>query len=185
MINILLIYPNKYYAEGLKTALLSSDEGFTVENKNCAIGVDVGDYDVIITTEDSLLSLCRNDADILSDMAKIMLIVDDLQRYVPEHLFDVSIKSDADIEEFCQKIHLVLETETKKMLRLKRRRDRLSSREYQVAMALLSLKKNKDIGMLLGINEKTVSTYKLRIFNKLCIKSVLQLRSALRLISVI
>jgi len=49
----------------------------------------------------------------------------------------------------------------------------------------LSYHKNKNIADLLGINEKTVSTYKARIFKKLEINSVLELEEALKIREII
>lgn len=52
---------------------------------------------------------------------------------------------------------------------------RLSSREIEVLKLLLSGKKNKDIATELNINQKTVSTYKARLFKKLKVSSVVDL----------
>ena len=52
---------------------------------------------------------------------------------------------------------------------------RLSSREIEVLKLICSGKKNKDIAEELDINEKTVSTYKARLFNKLGVSNVIEL----------
>ncbi|MDD4820380.1 MAG: LuxR C-terminal-related transcriptional regulator [Flavobacteriales bacterium] len=183
--NIFISHPNAYYLEGLSAALLKKDKTLHIQCSTCSIGKNAGDFDLVITTEDSLMSFCRNERDVFSDRAKILLLKDDMQKYIPENLFDAAIKMDAQVEAFMEKIDILKSSDTKKIMRLKRRRDKLSSREYQVAMALLSLKKNKEIGQLLGLSEKTISTYKRRIFQKLQIKSVLQLSSVLKMLSVI
>lgn len=54
---------------------------------------------------------------------------------------------------------------------------RLSTREVEVLKLLSSGKKNKDIALELQINEKTVSTYKARLFKKLNITNVVDLIS--------
>ena len=52
---------------------------------------------------------------------------------------------------------------------------KLSSREKEVLNYLIAGKKNNEISELLGLNEKTVSTYKLRLLNKLNVTNVIDL----------
>lgn len=52
---------------------------------------------------------------------------------------------------------------------------RLSTREVEVLKLLSSGKKNKEIALELGINEKTVSTYKARLFKKLNVTNLIDL----------
>lgn len=52
---------------------------------------------------------------------------------------------------------------------------KLSKREIEVLKLLSSGKSNKDISEELGISDKTVSTYKLRLLNKIGAKSVVDL----------
>lgn len=52
---------------------------------------------------------------------------------------------------------------------------RLSQREIEVLKLLSSGRSNKDIAEELGISDKTVSTYKLRLLNKIGAKSVVDL----------
>ncbi|OIQ28751.1 MAG: DNA-binding response regulator [Bacteroidetes bacterium MedPE-SWsnd-G2] len=52
---------------------------------------------------------------------------------------------------------------------------RLSTREVEVLKLLSSGKKNKEIAIELGINEKTVSTYKARLFKKLNVTNLVDL----------
>lgn len=52
---------------------------------------------------------------------------------------------------------------------------RLSTREVEVLKLLSSGKKNKEIAHELGINEKTVSTYKSRLFKKLHVTNLVDL----------
>lgn len=52
---------------------------------------------------------------------------------------------------------------------------RLSTREVEVLRLLTSGKKNKEIAVELGINEKTVSTYKLRLLTKLNVTNLVDL----------
>lgn len=54
---------------------------------------------------------------------------------------------------------------------------KLSIREIEVLDLLAAGNRNKDIAFLLGINEKTVSTYKSRLFKKLKIKNLAELIS--------
>lgn len=51
----------------------------------------------------------------------------------------------------------------------------LSARETEVLKYLLDGKRNKDIALELNINEKTVSTYKTRLLNKLSVKNIPEL----------
>lgn len=51
----------------------------------------------------------------------------------------------------------------------------LSARETEVLKYLLDGKRNKDIALKLNINEKTVSTYKTRLLNKLSVKNIPEL----------
>jgi DNA-binding NarL/FixJ family response regulator len=52
---------------------------------------------------------------------------------------------------------------------------RLSTREVEVLKLLSSGKKNKEIALELNINEKTVSTYKARLFKKLNVSNLIDL----------
>ena len=52
---------------------------------------------------------------------------------------------------------------------------RLSAREVEVLKLLSSGKKNKEIAIELGINEKTVSTYKSRLYKKLNVNNLIDL----------
>ncbi len=53
--------------------------------------------------------------------------------------------------------------------------DGLTSREMEVMMLLVRGKKAKEIGHILGLNDKTVATYKYRILEKLGIKNDVKL----------
>ncbi len=57
------------------------------------------------------------------------------------------------------------------------RYSKLSIREIEVLDMLSAGKRNKDIALLLGINEKTVSTYKSRLLKKLKINNLAELIS--------
>jgi DNA-binding NarL/FixJ family response regulator len=52
---------------------------------------------------------------------------------------------------------------------------KLSMREIEVLKLLSSGKRNKDIAFELGINEKTVSTYRSRIMKKLKVRNMVEL----------
>jgi DNA-binding NarL/FixJ family response regulator len=52
---------------------------------------------------------------------------------------------------------------------------KLSNREIEVLRYLSSGKKNKEIAHLLGIDEKTISTYKLRLLTKLNVTNLVDL----------
>ena len=52
---------------------------------------------------------------------------------------------------------------------------KLSSREAEVLRYLISGKKNNEISELLNLNEKTISTYKLRLLNKLNVTNLIDL----------
>ncbi|OUR92656.1 DNA-binding response regulator [Flavobacteriales bacterium 34_180_T64] len=52
---------------------------------------------------------------------------------------------------------------------------RLSTREVEVLKLMSSGKKNKEIAIELDINEKTVSTYKARLFKKLNVSNIVDL----------
>lgn len=52
---------------------------------------------------------------------------------------------------------------------------KLSSREKEVLSYLIIGKKNNEISALLGLNEKTISTYKLRLLNKLNVTNLIDL----------
>lgn len=52
---------------------------------------------------------------------------------------------------------------------------RLSTREIEVLKLLSSGKKNKEIAQELGLNEKTVSTYKSRLYKKLNVNNLVDL----------
>lgn len=52
---------------------------------------------------------------------------------------------------------------------------KLSSREIEVLRYLINGKKNKEISKILGLNEKTISTYKLRLLQKLNVSNLVDL----------
>ena len=52
---------------------------------------------------------------------------------------------------------------------------KLSSREIEVLRYLSDGKKNNEIAKLLALNEKTISTYKLRLLNKLNVNNLVDL----------
>lgn len=52
---------------------------------------------------------------------------------------------------------------------------KLSSREIEVLRYLSDGKKNKEIAKLLNLNEKTISTYKLRLLTKLHVTNLVDL----------
>lgn len=52
---------------------------------------------------------------------------------------------------------------------------KLSSRESEVLRYLINGKKNNEISELLSLNEKTISTYKLRLLNKLNVTNLIDL----------
>src|SRR5690606_13461629 len=52
---------------------------------------------------------------------------------------------------------------------------KLSSRETEVLRYLINGKKNNEISELLNLNEKTISTYKLRLLNKLHVTNLIDL----------
>lgn len=52
---------------------------------------------------------------------------------------------------------------------------KLSTREKEVLSYLINGKKNNEISELLGLNEKTISTYKLRLLNKLNVTNLIDL----------
>jgi DNA-binding NarL/FixJ family response regulator len=60
----------------------------------------------------------------------------------------------------------------KKMERLFKK---VSNREIEVLRYLNNGKKNKEIAQILGIDEKTISTYKLRLLSKLNVTNLVDL----------
>ena len=52
---------------------------------------------------------------------------------------------------------------------------KLSSREIEVLRYLSGGKKNNEISAILGLNEKTISTYKLRLLTKLNVTNLVDL----------
>lgn len=64
------------------------------------------------------------------------------------------------------------QSDTKNSERLHKR---LSSREIEVLKYLASGKKNKEIALTLGLDEKTISTYKLRLLHKLQVTNLIDL----------
>lgn len=70
------------------------------------------------------------------------------------------------------KKHIALSAKLLKSERLYRK---LSTRELEVLRYLSSGKKNHEISSILGLNEKTISTYKLRLLNKLNVTNLVDL----------
>jgi DNA-binding CsgD family transcriptional regulator len=52
---------------------------------------------------------------------------------------------------------------------------KLSNREVEVLRLLSNGKKNSEISKILGLNEKTISTYKLRLLKKLNVSNLVDL----------
>jgi DNA-binding NarL/FixJ family response regulator len=52
---------------------------------------------------------------------------------------------------------------------------KLSNREVEVLRFLSNGKKNSEISKILGLNEKTISTYKLRLLKKLNVSNLVDL----------
>jgi DNA-binding NarL/FixJ family response regulator len=52
---------------------------------------------------------------------------------------------------------------------------KLSTREVEVLRYLNDGKKNKEVAKILGLDEKTISTYKLRLLNKLNVTNLVDL----------
>jgi DNA-binding NarL/FixJ family response regulator len=52
---------------------------------------------------------------------------------------------------------------------------KVSNREIEVLRYLNNGKKNKEIAQILGIDEKTISTYKLRLLSKLNVTNLVDL----------
>jgi DNA-binding NarL/FixJ family response regulator len=52
---------------------------------------------------------------------------------------------------------------------------KLSTREIEVLRYLNDGKKNKEVAQILGLDEKTISTYKLRLLNKLNVTNLVDL----------
>lgn len=73
-------------------------------------------------------------------------------------------------QEVKKKIDLITKQTKKERLYKK-----LSSREIEVLRFLSSGRKNKEIAVTLNLNEKTISTYKLRLLNKLNVTNLVDL----------
>ena len=73
-------------------------------------------------------------------------------------------------QEVKKKIDLITKQTKKERLYKK-----LSSREIEVLRFLSSGRKNKEIAATLNLNEKTISTYKLRLLNKLNVTNLVDL----------
>jgi len=62
---------------------------------------------------------------------------------------------------------------------------KLSLREMEVLRYLASGKKNHEISELLSLNEKTISTYKLRLLNKLRVTNIIDLVNKAKLLEIV
>lgn len=62
---------------------------------------------------------------------------------------------------------------------------KLSSREKEVLNYLINGKKNNEISELLNLNEKTISTYKLRLLNKLHVTNLIDLVNKAKTLEII
>ena len=188
--NILILHPSYYYCIGLSRSLEEKDETVSAYYDTDIKTFDMKGFDVILTSPKMSLVFRRNMNDILLDKTKIIVLEPKiLEQHDDEpdndYYCDGRICENEMPETFLEKIDYIIKNAKEKFLRFRTKRDRLSSREYQVAMAILSYHKNKNIAYLLGINEKTVSTYKARIFKKLEINSVLELEEALKIREII
>ncbi|WP_338409770.1 response regulator transcription factor [uncultured Flavobacterium sp.] len=87
--------------------------------------------------------------------------------------FETAIKSVAMGNVFISKF---LKTQNEKITKKSDRLfKKLSSREMEVLKYLASGKKNKEIAVILNIDEKTISTYKLRLLHKLSVTNLIDL----------
>ena len=185
--NILILHRNAYYGQGLCNALINYKNDIKVEYCQFAPSCDITVFGVILSDAESLRFILRDTKGILYDDIKIILLTNDRDResYIPHTTYDSDIKDNAPIEEIYKEIEITLSIHSVKMLRKRQRHDRLSAREYQIAICILEGHRNIDIARLLGINEKTVSTYKCRLFRKFKIKSILELREAMKNMDII
>ncbi len=62
---------------------------------------------------------------------------------------------------------------------------KLSSREIEVLRYLSNGKKNKEIAVLLDLNEKTISTYKLRLLAKLAVTNLVDLVNKAKILQIV
>lgn len=185
--NILILHRNAYYGQGLCNALINYNKDLKVEYCQFAPSYDITNFGIILSDAESLRFILRDTKGILYDNIKIILLKNERDResYIPLTAYDSDIKDNAPIEDICKEIEISLSISSVKMLRKRRRHDRLSAREYQTAICILEGHRNTDIARLLGINEKTVSTYKCRLFRKFKIKSILELREAMKNMDII
>ena len=181
--NILWLHRYPYYGKGLRDTLTECFKDLVVEHYPFAKTFDYDSYNVILADAESLRLICRSLESVLYDSIKIILLKSshnkDIENYISPSAYDSYIKNDASPEEIYREIRAVMSIKSTKMLRQRRRHDRLSAREYQIALCLLENYRNKDIALAMGLNEKTVSTYKARLFKKFKIKSLLELHRAM------
>ena len=62
---------------------------------------------------------------------------------------------------------------------------KLSTREVEVLRYLNDGKKNKEIAVILGLDEKTISTYKLRLLAKLNVTNLVDLLNKAKSLDII
>ncbi|WP_318468395.1 EAL domain-containing protein [Photobacterium leiognathi] len=133
---------------------------------------------IVLIDLESYLNLSDTEQDevkmLLHDRETIILSNENNKEHIP-FLATLIVKSE-DVSKTSQMILQLIESKISK--RKKSSQSMLSKREQDVAQLLLAGFSNKYIAYELDISQKTVSTFKTRIFQKLGIKSLIELAQA-------
>ena len=180
-LNVVVVDENQIRGESLSKALNNELEGFAV--------LSVSDYNELerlmvdkpvelVIASESLYSL-HSESCSLSNEPKFIVLYDKAVDSAQSNTLAITRQ--------------VLVSDTAKAIsnkvkkfsnaKLKDAITKLSERELQVARLLVAGFTNKHISFELGINQKTVSTYKTRVLDKLGVKTTLALAESLRSIT--
>lgn len=178
----LLLHPIRYYTKGLAASLRSfrdiklSYADTPEEAQKLANDIP----DILLTDIDGLFFLPQIYHNLQWSKTRVILIVPEKQRPGQnKHITGaIPIKENAAPKEFYDTIIQAMETEAQRV-QLRKSKRNLSRREWEVGVLLSEGNKNGEVAQILRIDQKTVCTYRLRLFEKLKIRSLAQLKERL------
>lgn len=188
MKTLIVYHPQLLMAVRLKD-LIDVSGGFTVARVVCSpedlyTAMEVEDVDMLLisasSTNTGTVKMVRAAKAISPDVSIIVYSQGEITSLFSYMSYSEGVAAflpaDADVGNFMALLNEVAlgEYKTPKP-RIEGRGKKLSARETEVLNLLVEGMSSKEISCVLGIADKTVSTYKQRLFNKLNVKTVVEL----------
>lgn len=182
MPTVLLLHPSRYYCKGLAASLKRFRDLtlFSADTPEKALKLADEIPDIVLADIEGFFFLPKIHNHLLRNRLKVVLIVPEKQKSGQNaHLSgSIPVKENAMPQEFYNAINEAMNAEQRPVCVKKRKRS-LSKREWEVAVLLSEGNKNAEVAEILHIDQKTVCTYRVRLFEKLKIRSLAQLKGRL------